>query len=623
MYPGVIVDYEDQSNIASVVVETTEVRNTPLFCAVFTSDKGTEKWTRISGESFFNMYGKSISFSRHGQPLLQAAASISAGAELLCKRLVADDATLANIGIIAKLGTTEKTVTEQKTDADGKPLYYEVDEQGAATTTEVTTVTAYPVMVEKPVTVNTVSYRTESAVGASDAKDAYEKVKANLAEGEYLIYMIADNGRGSSKKRIKIVPNYKLSKNLGYTYYTFAVIEDSGETESFSFALNPSTIQYNVNISLKAMIDTNATQISCYAVDEDMDNFVAAVENALGLDAGEGYGLDLLFGYDYRGTAMDNFVIAEGSEDLQYAYGITLLNGDNGSFGNRPIGNETEWVKQATAAFNGKFDPVIFNVEQYKISAIIDANYPDAVKRVIETLAVFREDFMYFRDQGLGQNSISLIEAKCESEVKSMFCATYPQSYDVIDPYTKRQISVTIGYSLAKLLVAHLNNGSILPSAGMKFGMVIGDAVYGTLSFAPTICPEENQKEVLDDMRVNYASYIDNQLVIETLYTSQEKYTQWSYINNVMGIQEVVKAIRTKCPAIRYSFITGDDLENYKADVDEILDAYRSNFATLELEYISNATYAANKIFYAILNVAYKNFVQTEWFKVTAIQTEQ
>ena len=180
-----------------------------------------------------------------------------------------------------------------------------------------------------------------------------------------------------------------------------------------------------------------------------------------------------------------------------------------------------------------------------------------------------------------------------------------------------------ITYSLAKLFVEHLNNGRILPPAGMKHSMIITDAIYGTLSFAPTICPEPegNQKEKLEELRVNYASYLDNQLVLESLYTSQERMSQWSWLNNVMGIQEVVRAIRRRCPAIRYSFIDGEDLERYRADVEEIIAAYRTNFKLLELEFVSDSTYSANKIFYAVLKVVYNDFIQTEMFKIVALST--
>ena len=76
MYPGTIVEYEDRSDIVTRP-EMTEVENKPLFLALFTSDKGTEAWTRVSGQDFFTMYGTHISFNKHGQPLLQAAMTIN------------------------------------------------------------------------------------------------------------------------------------------------------------------------------------------------------------------------------------------------------------------------------------------------------------------------------------------------------------------------------------------------------------------------------------------------------------------------------------------------------------------------------------------------------------------
>ena len=616
MYPGFIAEYEDQSGISNLPI--TEVRNKPLYCAVFTSDKGTEAWTRISGKDFFKMYGENISFKRHGQPLLQAAMSINSGAELLCKRLVASDATLANMGIVATIA--DDTVEVPKKDADGKQLY--IDSEGNETLEETDQIATIAEAVKK------VSYSLKSAKNATSIEDAAEAIAKDVAEsGGYLLYVIADNGRGTSKKRIKITPNYKVSKTLDYVLYTLQVFEGSVEVESMTFSANHALIVNNVNISLQGMVNTNSTQLKCVEYPDQLDAFVEALAEATGddtIDMAAMYKNDVLFGATNRGAALPGIVVdSETGINLQYEYGQMLTNGSNGEFGDYPFQKTDAWAAQAVAAFDGTFDTVIFNLDQYKIDAIIDANYPKKVKRAIENLACFREDFEYFRDQGLKVTTLEAIEANCKEEKKSMFCATYPQSYDIIDPYTKRQISVTIGYDIAIKLVQHINNGRILPTAGMKYDMSIDNAIYGTLSFSPVICPTVNQKEILEDLRVNYASYIDNRLVIEALYTSQEKYSQWSFVNNVMGIQEVVKAIRTRCPAIRYTFFEGEDLEAYKADVEEVIAAYRSNFNTLTLEYVQDATYSTNKIFYAVLKVQYKDFIQTEMIKVVALSTEE
>lgn len=609
MYPGFIAEFNDQSDINRLPV--TEVRNRALFGSVFTSDKGPEGWTRVVGEDFFNLYGKTISFARHGQPLLQTAMAINAGAEMLCKRLVADDAALANIGIVATVSDTEV----QATDADGNPLYY--DDEGNETVEK----TENPIMT----TEKTVKYSIKSATGVKTLDEASSMITKDCGENEYLLYVIADNGRGISKKRIKIVPNYRLSKGQIYTLYNLSVLENSVEDESMTFTTNPAIIVNNQNISLGSMIRTYSTQLVCYENEAGLDSYVSALAEAAGVTYDEMYQNDILFCRTNKGEIIKGVSLDSTGIDLSYNYGQMLANGDNGSFGATPITQTEVWSEQAINAINGTFDNVIFNLDQYKLTAWVDANYPSEVKRALEFLAAFREDFMYFRDQGLGQTSLELIESERWNETHNMFCASYPQSYDIIDPYTKKQISVTIGYDLAQLLVAHCDNGCILPTAGMKHKMIISNAIYGTLSFTPTVCPdpEGNQKEKMEDLRMNYASYIDNQLVLETLWTSQEKHSQWSFVSNVMGAQEIVKAIRSRCPAIRYSFIEGEDLTQYKADVEEVIAPYASNFRTLELEYIADATYSANKIFYAALNIVYKDFVQTEWFKVTALNSQE
>ena len=230
---------------------------------------------------------------------------------------------------------------------------------------------------------------------------------------------------------------------------------------------------------------------------------------------------------------------------------------------------------------------------------------------------------MFFRDIGLGNNTLDDILFAAYDALDSKFVSVYCPTYDVIDPYSKKQITVTIGYSLAKLLTDQFNNGRNLPIAGIKFNMIIKDAIYGTLNFAPTVCPDPigNQKTVLEEARINFASYIDGDLVIETLYTNQSAYTQFSFANNVLGIQEVVKAIRTRCPAIRYTFIDGKDLEKYKAEIEEVIAPFRSNFKALQFEYVADAAMELNKIFYGVLKVVFRDFIQTEWFKVIALNS--
>ena len=81
--PGTFFEWEDQSDI--VTPEITSVSEKPLFCAVISADKGKENWQVLSGQDWFDMYAVNslVDFNKHGQPLLQTAMAVNAGAEIL------------------------------------------------------------------------------------------------------------------------------------------------------------------------------------------------------------------------------------------------------------------------------------------------------------------------------------------------------------------------------------------------------------------------------------------------------------------------------------------------------------------------------------------------------------
>lgn len=616
MYVATIVEYDDQSAITSLPI--ADVRVNPLYLALFTSDKGPEEWTVKSGKDWFKSYGDSISFAKHGQPLLQAAISINAGARLLSKRLVASDAALANLSIVATVSESEV----QATDTEGNLLY--LDTNGD----ETIEVTDTP----KMNTVASIKYEGKSIpdVNTVDPALVSSMVKESLSEGQYLLFTVTDNGRGISNKRFMITPNYRLSKTKSYIEYSLTVSENNVDLESMSFSPIPHLVVDGVSHSMESVVETNSVQIHCIQDEESVTSFIDKLAEITGLSTEEVESLDFIYGANRKGTALDNIVVDPSGLNLQNSFGQALLEGDNGSFGSKPIGNETEYVKQAEIALgtdaSDVFDTAIFDLDRYKIDCIIDANYPDGVKRAIETLVTYREDCVFLRDYGVGIKNMAQIKQHKESlTVNNKFIADYCTSYDIIDPYSKKQITVTIGMALAELMVNHLNAGRILPACGIKHSMIISDAIPGTVNFCPVICPEPlgNQKEVMEELRVNYATYIGEDLVIETEYTSQDLYTQFSFLNNILGVQEVVRAIRSRCPVIRYSFIDGEDLDRYKADIEDVIAQYSSNFKSIEFDYVADPVYVNNKIFYAAIKVGFRDFIQTEWFKVTAINVSE
>lgn len=611
MYPTTIFEIIDESNIPTVSAPESVQ---PLFMLGFSSEKGPEDLRVVKSDTFNKLYGDDISFAKHGQPLLQAANIMKNGGVLLAKRVVADDATLANIAILAKV----KSVEIQKVNAQGQPLYTDNTSHQETTNESGNT----PIMI----TTAQVTYEAKSVDKAKDLATIVTTIESKLdKEGSldatfvYPLFILADNGRGISNKRFRIAPDYNTSKYAEYMTYTFYTIEKNKVVESFTFTMNPDIIEAGTNKSLENVVKTSSNQLKAKLFEDNLHAFIAKVSEISGNTVDYCTNNDLLFGRDKKGNTIPAVKVdLESGSNLSYSYGLNLENGTNGEFGVAPFGTDA-YKQKLVELFDGTFSNEIYDLDNYKIDLIVDANYPDDVKRAIESFVDFREDAVYLRDMGLNNKTIEDIVANNAQNRKSRYCATYCSCYDIIDPYTKKQISVTIGYSLSRLLIEHFKNGRTRPLAGQLYNMTIPEAIEGTINFLPKITPAYNQKETLYEERINYASYFDGVLTLETLFTSQEKDSQFSYINNVLAIQEVIKAIRSRCPKTRYSFIDSDDLEKYKEDVDTVLNKYTANFTQLKLVYTKDETMLSNKIFYATLQVQFRNFVQTEYFKIYAL----
>lgn len=611
MYPSTTFIIEDRSYVEDLQIN--EQNPSPLFAQFFTSDKGPEEMGEYTGEEF-KIFG-SPNFARHGQPLLQAQRLINNGATVLAKRIVAPDSTLANLIVLAKM----KSISSQKTNTEGEPLYT------SATTGEETTVSSgnEAIMINKC----HIEYELQSIEGNLNDVDELKESVLELADYEgktaeqekvYPICLIADNGRGESAKKIRIIANTNGSRNKSYLSYVFQVIENSAVTEATVFTLNPDTVSATSNLSLGDVAKTYLKEVRVFTFDDAMRSFISSVEETTGITNIDN--IDILFGNDKKGNALDSFEI-EGDVDLSISVGYPLQNGTNGSFGNNPM-TTTDYSAELVKAFNGTFTNDIYDVDNIILDGIIDANYPDDVKKAIESLIEFREDAFFFRDLGTGLTSSEDIIAKADSVAKSRYIGVYANSYDVIDEYSKKQITVTTGYTLAKLLPKHFSENRHAPVAGSLHGFIFDEIVEGTMNFLPKIIPGKNQKDELFSKHINFISYLDKVPVLESEYTTQEDYTGFSFINNTLAVQRVIKAIRVKCPKNRYSFMEEEDLVKYEEDVQAILNNYTSNFTTLRMEYAADPTYEQNMTYYAILYIQFKKFVQAEVFRIIAINND-
>lgn len=614
-YPGTVDNWIDQSGITAQ--QPQEVYPRPLLLTAAAFDRGPEKITRVYGQTFYKLFGYYIDFEKYGQAAIQAANIINNGGELMLKRVVAEDATLANIVVCARVSTDRV----QKTDSNGNPLYIDPD-------TQKETINDGDGSFEKAmINVAKIKYELVTVTGKKTKAEIVEEARRSFVQDEesqefvYPLFVIADNGRGESTKRFGVDPQYEIAKNQNFFIYRLKYLgSEDLDAEQIYFALTPGVIYLEKSMDI-GMSSSEMLQADAESLEDCVDAFYAKVSEISGISIDELYSCDMLFCKNRKGQPIQGLSLDDSGQDLSISMGFALESGTNGAFGDKPI--ETPEYEQALIDFyTGVYDSDIYNLDMYKPDACIDANYPYAVKKAIYDLAMYRKDLFFFGDMGLDVNTFTNAKEKMASMPRDKFTAWYAQSYQVINPFTRRRINVTITYSIARLVITHLNNNRNCPYCGILYGWTIPEAIEGTINFCPKITPAENQKTECDDLRINYASILNDTLTLETTYTSQENLTQLSFINNVIAIQKIVKDVRDNCPAFRYSFISTDDLSTYKSAVNNIISKYTKWFESLEFVYVQDDVMRANKIFEASLRVKHKDFVQAEILNIYTLGTD-
>ena len=471
-------------------------------------------------------------------------------------------------------------------------------------------------------TIDEVKAEAESLRSDNDLAVEGEDNVVITKSSTFPVFYNTDNGRGESKKTYRFAPDMATSKDLENMYYTIYVYDGSNIIEQASATLNPSVV---LNGTLYGINSDTSIQLTFGTVDGAYDDMIAKISEFTGLTVSDIKKFNLINATNSRGTAIGSLVLDEDSADLSNVKGIALEGGSNGEFGDVPFGTDA-WAQQAVELLTGQFDNIIYDVDVYRLTAAFDANYPKVVKDALSDLVNFREDFFYFRDYGLDVDSYSSVVEYYNSfdiERYSRYIGDYYTTYQIYDPETRVRERVTMMYDFARVAVNRLSVAAHLPLAGFANGMILPSAIEGTINFTPRVTPSVNQKALLDDMRLNYAIFEDGNCIVQALYTSQREYTQLSFANNVIAIQETVRAVRITCPKNRFTFASGSDFTNYANSVNAVLQQYRSNFNTLTFSYERDALKASQKLFYATITYSFNNWAKDEHFDLFAVGTDE
>lgn len=646
-YPKSRFEIFDQTQIQEIATSST-YSPIPIFMCPYTSDKGTEKWELMTGfDGFTNVKGP-ISFVKHGQAQLTVAEALRNGAYVLGKRMVSENATMANV-----------TIKVHAVKADGVCYMY------------------------------TYTSSADNCYNFEDACDAgYDKFDeyiggiedvTQLTELDVPLFTVTPMGRGQSDLFFRLVPEYTNSRSAQYIKYSFEVVEDNEILESIVVTLNPDIINDGVSQAMNPKIKQNSRQVQVKLYEDGffaLVNFISSVAVSTNSDGeqvklspAELINMDFINGFNRKGTIEIGNVVTKaqitntnktsltgtgtastvtdtGEDDstkkdmwesylpdgmlaytLEEVGGIGLPNGTYGASTQAPLAQPSEYKRMLLDTFGAlntsketrNYDPVIYDLDAYKVDAIFDCNFPDDVKKAIIDVVDFREDMVFLCDFGITRNYLDAIKEYADTIPYSRYVALYHNYFKILSPYTRKEITVTMPYLLISKMVKHISSGVGRPFAGFANNMDFAEIVEGSVNFLPVQIPTLDEKQELVDHNVNYISYYDGIPVMETMYTNQEDYTQLSFLSNVMGVQEIIKVLRTRCPRTRYTFLDGDDLETYLEDVDIVLKQFSANFKQLSCKYMADERYETNHIFYAVLTVQFRNFIQEEYFKIIAI----
>lgn len=625
-YPRTQFTVDNRTSVQEI--PTSQATGTiPVYMATYTSDKGIEDWELLTMFEKFTDRKGPLSFSKHGQAQLLVANCLSKGAYVYAKRMVSPDAKLANATVKARVIVSNN----------------------------VSYVYLYSVSAEN---VDTLKKACEAGYGDFDLNKEPTTTTAgddsNAKSYDIPLFTVAALGRGASSTQFIIRPNY-ANKTTEYVKYSFEVIENSNVLESIMVTLNPDVIIDGVNQSIQNKLSKNSNQVNAKIYEDGFALLAKVLVANATVDGNkvsinDFVNLDFINGLYKSGKNNIGGVVCKCTDgepktlwdsfkpsDIQTTYSfdesteeyIPLAGGSFGKLGQSPMNNKEEYTKLLMGVF-GKadtkseyaklFDPVIYNVDGYKLDAIFDCNYPVEVKNAITDFVDFRQDLVFIEDLGTDVNTIDSAIEKAETLTQSKYCAIYGNYFNIVDPYTKKDITVTMPYLLADRLIGHISSGIGKPFAGINNNLSFPEIDVASINFVPVEVPGLDQKQQLVDANINYLGIYDNVPVMETLYVNDSEYTQLSFLNNILAIQEVIKVVRTKCPRIRYIFLDGgNDLQKYIDDVTDVINQYATNFKSIKVEYAKDELYESNNIFYAVITVQFYNFVQEEKFKIIAI----
>lgn len=568
------------------------IEDSPSVICVFTSGKGRDGvlLNKKSIKEFTDEFGYP-NYRVDGQPIYNAIGVLSSGvAQVTAMRVMPEDAAYSNVVVVAKV---------KKDEVDGKLI---IKHEAVCHTT-----------ITSPVSLET-------------STDALETTEAD-AEGFVSIPLFAFRslGRGTygNTFSVRLSPVPQSDKENGFKTYRFEIFETGNgltklelfEGSLYVDAVTSTGTAYASDIFNDSIDGSQkvAMYISPTALDRIHEMYTEVCPDTTITD----YMLDVINGTDLTGKQIPNLEIVTENSPFLSTEGLRLSYGSDGSFAASNLYRDATSREEAIAAmyvkaFKGELDRSIASKRRTPTLFWLDANYPEEVKAELINLVNKRGDSRLYLDSGILTTTTEAVAyGKTIQNLGGRNFSRDFQHYVTRDPFTKRNMAVTMTYFLASELTRHICTvGSHIPFTGENYAKLTG---HVNNSLAPVVDVDDLEtKEQLYELRMNYFEAIaENVFVRATQSTTQDIWSDLSEENNVLMLLEMQNALEDLVYSLTYNFATAEDRARYTKDATRLLEPYKANkVQDLEVYFDMSAWESERSILHCYLSVTFKGVVK-------------
>lgn len=484
----------------------------------------------------------------------------------------------------------------------------------------------------------TIKLEVQALTSVTDKEDIVNQVdlltSPEADENGYLTYPIIAPyvlGRGTygDAFRFRLSSSAQLDKENDYRNYRLEVLELDGSLTSrevFTGTLTPDALSGDNSLYLTDKIedpDTGSSIIGLYINNENLSAIYNLYKGAVPETTVTEELFPFFTGKLKDGTTLPGYTIeldAENPVSLDNPEGIPLAGGSDGSFGTSVDAGvrEQKIIEAYTAAFAGTIDPAIKSKFRTPANLLLDAGYPDEVKRQLVNLAVNRYDAPLQIDGGILNTADEAISwGESFYDIADRVFSKNFQHYRIRDPFSGKSIPVTMTYFFAKYYPAHVAAaGNETPFTGEEYARLLG-AVKNSLK--PIVDADDNEtKEALYNLRLNYFQTIgENNFVRATQSTAQNIWSDLSEENNMAVTLDMKRELEALNNSLTYDFAEPEDRKGFTEDGNRMLeDKFTGKARSMEVRFEMNAFEEERSILHCYAEVIFRSMAKTSIIEI-------